>query len=177
MSVPDTPQPRRLVAALADFDPATLAQQFVDWGHKPSHAARVLRAFYEGDGQANPTVSGLPAELVERLRTGFAPSAATLAVRQVAADGTTKLLLRLGDGRTVESVLMPDFRADRAAGCVSSQVGCAMGCDFCATTKTGFERNLTAGKSWSSFWRCAARRTRSGAACKPSCSWAWASRC
>jgi 23S rRNA (adenine2503-C2)-methyltransferase len=39
---------------------------------------------------------------------------------------------------------MPDFRADRAAGCISSQVGCAMGCDFCATTKTGFERNLTA---------------------------------
>ena len=41
---------------------------------------------------------------------------------------------------------MPDFRADRAAGCLSSQVGCAMGCDFCATTKTGFERNLTAGE-------------------------------
>src|SRR5476649_2857827 len=41
---------------------------------------------------------------------------------------------------------MPDFRADRAAGCLSSQVGCAMGCDFCATTKTGFERNLSAGE-------------------------------
>ena len=61
----------------------------------------------------------------------------------MAADGTTKLLLRLADGATVETVLMPDFRADRAAGCVSSQVGCAMGCDFCATTQTGFERNLT----------------------------------
>jgi 23S rRNA (adenine2503-C2)-methyltransferase len=46
----------------------------------------------------------------------------------------------------VETVLMPDFRPDRAAGCVSSQVGCAMGCDFCATTKSGFERNLTAGE-------------------------------
>jgi 23S rRNA (adenine2503-C2)-methyltransferase len=67
-------------------------------------------------------------------------------VRQVADDGTTKLLLRLNDGRTVETVLMPDYRDDRAAGCVSSQVGCAMGCDFCATTKTGFERNLTAGE-------------------------------
>lgn len=76
----------------------------------------------------------------------FAPSSATLAVRQVGGDGTTKLLLRLGDGRTVESVLMPDFREDRAAGCISSQVGCAMGCDFCATTKTGFERNLTTGE-------------------------------
>ena len=133
-------------AALADFEPATLAQQFVDWGYKPSHAARVLRAFYASDDIVTSTAHGLPLGLVERLRAELAPSAATLAVRQVATDGTTKLLLRLGDGRTVESVLMPDFRADRAAGCLSSQVGCAMGCDFCATTKTGFERNLTAGE-------------------------------
>jgi 23S rRNA (adenine2503-C2)-methyltransferase len=67
-------------------------------------------------------------------------------VRQQAADGTCKLLIRLPDGKTVEAVLMPDFREDRAAGCISSQVGCAMGCDFCATTKTGFERNLTSGE-------------------------------
>ena len=113
----------------------------------------------------------LPAGLAEKLRTLSPPalrpppapplrsalsalsSAApsSLAARQVAADGTTKLLLRLSDGRTVESVLMPDFRPDRAAGCLSSQVGCAMGCDFCATTKTGFERNLTAGEMVEQF--------------------------
>lgn len=133
-------------ATLADFDPATLAQQFSDWGYKPSHAARVLRAFYTGGDIATSPARGLPQGLVERLRSELTPSAATLAVRQVATDGTTKLLLRLGDRRTVESVLMPDFHADRAAGCISSQVGCAMGCDFCATTKTGFERNLTAGE-------------------------------
>jgi 23S rRNA (adenine2503-C2)-methyltransferase len=67
-------------------------------------------------------------------------------VRQKADDGTCKLLIRLGDGKTVEAVMMPDYRDDRAAGCVSSQVGCAMGCDFCATTKTGYERNLTSGE-------------------------------
>ncbi len=132
--------------ALADFDPATLAQLLVDWGYKHSHAARVLRAFYMGGDVMDSTARRLPQGLVERLRAEFVPSSVTLAARQVAADGTTKLLLRLGDGRTVESVLMPDFRADRAAGCISSQVGCAMGCDFCATTKTGFERNLTAGE-------------------------------
>jgi 23S rRNA (adenine2503-C2)-methyltransferase len=66
-----------------------------------------------------------------------------LVQKQVSADGTAKLLLRLHDTRTVESVLMPDYREDRAAGCLSSQVGCAMGCDFCATTQTGFERNLS----------------------------------
>jgi len=132
--------------ALADLDPALLAQQFAEWGYKPSHAARVLRAIYQGREISSSSSRGLPEGLVEKLQTTFPSSATTLAARQVAADGTAKLLLRLGDGRTVESVLMPDFRADRAAGCLSSQVGCAMGCDFCATTKTGFERNLTAGE-------------------------------
>jgi 23S rRNA (adenine2503-C2)-methyltransferase len=84
--------------------------------------------------------------LRERLEAAFPQEAASLARRQVAEDGTTKLLLRLADGRTVESVLMPDYHPDRAAGCISSQVGCAMGCDFCATTQTGFERNLTSGE-------------------------------
>jgi 23S rRNA (adenine2503-C2)-methyltransferase len=46
---------------------------------------------------------------------------------------------------------MPDYRGDRVAGCLSSQVGCAMGCDFCATTKTGFERNLSAGEMVGQF--------------------------
>jgi 23S rRNA (adenine2503-C2)-methyltransferase len=133
------------MVALTDFTTASLSELFVAWGYKPSHAARVLRAFYSGSDLVSSQSRGLPTGLVERLRAEFV-DAATPTVRQVARDGTTKLLLRLGDGRTVESVLMPDFRDDRAAGCISSQVGCAMGCDFCATTKTGFERNLTAGE-------------------------------
>lgn len=132
------------IGGLAKFDAAALAQQFADWGFKSSHAARVLRAFYAGEDLATAPLRGLPKGLGEKLRAEFLSEEVALAARQVAEDGTTKLLLRLGDGRTVESVLMPDFRPDRAAGCLSSQVGCAMGCDFCATTKTGFERNLTA---------------------------------
>ena len=157
--------------ALAHVSLADLERELAAWGYKPSHAARVLRAFYATGGTpfeqtaaqtveltvgqpsllpaetSPPQHLRLPAGLAEKLRTLSAPSRTShLAARQVAADGTTKLLLRLHDSRTVESVLMPDFRADRAAGCISSQVGCAMGCDFCATTKTGFERNLTAGE-------------------------------
>ena len=153
--------------ALAHFSLAELAQHLAAWGYKPSHAARVLRAFYATGGGAWVEDSAqhlrLPAGLAEKLQTLAPPSLnsqpstlnssvpSALAARQVAADGTTKLLLRLHDSRTVESVLMPDFRADRAAGCISSQVGCAMGCDFCATTKTGFERNLTAGEMVEQF--------------------------
>ena len=135
--------------ALADFSLPELQQQFAAWGAKPSHAARILRTYYASGGELDFSTrpgSLLPDDLLARLRLEFAPGAAAPAVRQVAVDGTTKLLLRLSDGRAVESVLMPDFRADRAAGCLSSQVGCAMGCDFCATTKTGFERHLTAGE-------------------------------
>jgi 23S rRNA (adenine2503-C2)-methyltransferase len=68
-----------------------------------------------------------------------------------ATDGTIKLLVGFdgGAGRgggAVESVLMPTGRQGVAAGCVSSQIGCAMGCDFCASTKEGLERNLEAGE-------------------------------
>ena len=113
----------------------------------------MLRAHYAG-GQLPPADTGPrrpPAGLREHLAAEFPGGTATLARRHVAGDGTVKLLLRLADGRTVESVLMPDFDPERAAGCVSSQVGCAMGCDFCATTRTGFERNLTAGEMAEQF--------------------------
>jgi 23S rRNA (adenine2503-C2)-methyltransferase len=132
--------------ALVEFSLTELEQQLVAWDFKPMHAARVLREFYARGGELLAAGRPLPEGLLERLRSDLPQHAAALAVRQVANDGTTKLLLRLNDGRTVETVLMPDFRPDRAAGCLSSQVGCAMGCDFCATTKTGFERNLTAGE-------------------------------
>lgn len=133
------------------MDRLELEQQLAAWGYKPVHAARVLRDFYAGNGELVAPRQPLPEGLLAQLQPRTLTPVATTAVRQVAEDGTTKLLLRLADARTVESVLMPDFRADRAAGCISSQVGCAMGCDFCATTKTGFERNLTAGEIVSQF--------------------------
>ncbi len=140
-----------MTTTLLDVAPAALADALARDGFKPSHAPRILRALYARGDDWPVFVSGLPAELPQRLREKFPGRAPELVARQTAEDGTTKLLLRLEDGRTVESVLMPDFRADRAAGCISSQVGCAMGCDFCATTKTGFERNLTPGEILAQF--------------------------
>lgn len=133
----------RVPAVLANFEVESLASLFEAWGYKPSHAARVLRSFYASGGLSVEDGRPWPTGLLNRLEQYF-ERAATVASRQESADGTVKLLLRLADGRTVESVLMPAYRADRAAGCLSTQVGCAMRCDFCATTKTGFERNLTA---------------------------------
>jgi 23S rRNA (adenine2503-C2)-methyltransferase len=127
---------------LPDLSIEELGAWLESQGFKASHAPRVMRGMLG----ASKTKQFMPAGLDEKLRASFSNEAATLARRQVSEDGTTKLLLRLHDGRTVESVLMPDYRDDRASGCISSQVGCAMGCDFCATTQTGFERNLTSGE-------------------------------
>lgn len=131
--------------ALSELSLGELERQLQAWGFNPRHAGRVLRAHYAAALGSDDPANRLPRDLSAALAERSAPGAA-VAARQVAGDGTVKLLLRLADGRTVESVLMPDHRPDRAAGCVSTQVGCAMGCDFCATTKTGFERNLTAGE-------------------------------
>lgn len=135
--------------ALEDYTLREFEDQLAAWGFDRAHAARSLRHHYAAGTRAENPAFLAPAGL----RTALAalPSPATLARRQVAADGTVKLLLSLADGRTVEAVLMPDHDPARAAGCLSSQAGCAMGCDFCATGKGGFERNLTAGEIIAQF--------------------------
>ena len=135
-----------LVNTLAELTLADLQQHLAANGFKRAHAQSLLRALYARGDESGWEELLLPAGLRDALSARFSVRRPELAARQVAADGTTKLLLRLADGRTVETVMMTDFRDDRVAGCLSSQVGCAMGCDFCATTKTGFERNLTSGE-------------------------------
>ena len=138
------------VTALSDYSLAGLQDLLSSWGYKPSHASRMLRSYYAASDRIDWEKLRLPTPLAEKLKP-FTSSNTSLITRQTATDGTAKILLRLSDNRTVESVLMPDYRDDRAAGCISSQVGCAMGCDFCATTKSGFERNLTAGEMVEQF--------------------------
>lgn len=127
----------------ADFDVTSLAEALHGWGFPRSHAKPILRQFYatggalEGlEGRVGPRLMGLLRELI-------APDGTRVARRHVAACGTVKLLVHLPAGGAVEAVLMPSHRPGRAAACVSSQVGCAMGCDFCASTKGGLERNLS----------------------------------
>jgi 23S rRNA (adenine2503-C2)-methyltransferase len=132
--------------AFADFDLPALEQLFASWGHTPSHAGRVLREYYATGGAPNLEALKIGKQLAARLRSEIALSDCKMNARHVSVDGTIKLLLGLGGGGAVESVLMTTPYADRAAGCVSSQIGCAMGCDFCASTKSGLQRNLTSGE-------------------------------
>lgn len=89
-------------------------------------------------------VPGLPRDLLARLEAAGPLAPATEERRQESADGTIKSLLRLRDGALAECVSIPT--ADRHTICVSSQVGCAVGCTFCASGLNGVERDLSAGE-------------------------------
>jgi 23S rRNA (adenine2503-C2)-methyltransferase len=86
-------------------------------------------------------MSDLPRTLRDQLSSEFRFSSLTQVGHQVASDRTEKLLLKLSDGELVESVLMRD--PDRRTVCISTQVGCAMGCVFCASGLLGVKRDLT----------------------------------
>lgn len=89
-------------------------------------------------------MSDLPKKLREELDSGFRWWTATVAAHQKADDGTEKLLLELADGARIECVLLREEA--RRSICVSSQVGCAMGCVFCASGLDGVDRNLSRGE-------------------------------
>jgi 23S rRNA (adenine2503-C2)-methyltransferase len=86
-------------------------------------------------------MSDLPKGLRRELEAEWTVFQTTVAHHHASPDGTDKLLLTCGDGRTIECVLMTE--SDRRTVCVSTQVGCGMGCVFCASGLKGVERNLT----------------------------------
>jgi 23S rRNA (adenine2503-C2)-methyltransferase len=86
----------------------------------------------------------LPTPLRRALADAFPLLRLALDAHQVSRDGTEKYLWKLGDGEAIESVLIPEGK--RRTLCISSQVGCALGCVFCATGRMGFGRNLSAGE-------------------------------
>ena len=95
-------------------------------------------------------MTDLPAAFRAELASGYTVGWPAEVRRDLSNDGTIKLLMQLTTGRKVETVLIPDLgedgTAERLTVCVSSQVGCAMGCSFCATGRMGFSQNLHAGE-------------------------------
>jgi 23S rRNA (adenine2503-C2)-methyltransferase len=112
----------------------------------PAYRARQVRKWIFGKRIGGfDAMSDLPQRLREQLAREFRLWTTTVAARTSADDGTEKLLLDLADGEHVECVLLRDDRHHRTI-CLSSQVGCAMGCTFCATGIDGVARNLTRGE-------------------------------
>ena len=131
------------MAHLLDPD-ANLHEWLVQHGH-PAYRGRQLQKWvFEKRATSFEDMTDLPLQLPAQLTGDFAIWTTRILRRQVAADGTEKLLLQLSGGGRIECVLLRD--GPRRSICVSSQVGCAMGCAFCASGLDGLERNLTAGE-------------------------------
>ena len=114
---------------------------------EPRYRGRQLaRWIYRRRAQAPSEMTDLPEALRARLAAAATVSRQRVITRLDATDGyTTKFLLGLGDGHTIETVLMR-YDDGRRTVCISTQVGCGMGCTFCATGLAGLVRNLTAGE-------------------------------
>jgi 23S rRNA (adenine2503-C2)-methyltransferase len=113
-------------------------------GQPAYRAKQVYEAIYRGHATDLGGVSALPAALRESLSERLAFGLPEIDRRFESADGTRRYLLRLADGRMVETVLMPEGERDTI--CISSQAGCAVDCKFCMTALLGLERSLTAGE-------------------------------
>jgi 23S rRNA (adenine2503-C2)-methyltransferase len=107
-------------------------------------ARQVYEALYHSQVNDLIKITTLPGALRDRLAAGHTVGQPTVEHRFAASDGTRRYLLRLDDGRTVETVWMPEQTRDTL--CISSQVGCPVDCKFCMTALMGLERNLTAGE-------------------------------
>ncbi len=140
----------------------------VEKAGEPSYRAQqIMDGVYRERVRSLDQVSTLPRELRENLsQRGFAVGSPAIQQRFVSRDGTVRYLVAFGDGETVETVWMPEGDGgeagdgseagdsadapargwDRATICISSQVGCAVDCQFCLTALLGVKRNLSAGE-------------------------------
>ena len=121
---------------------AQISQRLAALGASPAHQQRLLRQWVNArplDGGPRPVEHWLPRAVRDDLPALAADLAALATLQQVhlAEDGAERLLLALADGLTVETVLLP-----RDGLCVSSQVGCAVGCRFCMTGQSGLLRQV-----------------------------------
>jgi 23S rRNA (adenine2503-C2)-methyltransferase len=107
-------------------------------------ARQVYSALYQQRVSDLVNISTLPQPLRAELARAHAVGLPVVDRRCISTDGTQRYLLKLDDGRTVETVLMPEETRDTV--CISSQVGCPVDCKFCMTALMGLERNLTAGE-------------------------------
>lgn len=112
---------------------------------EPEYRGRQVASWiYKKYAEEIESMSDLPRRLRQRLSESYSVGLPNTVHKNVSEDGTVKYLLRNADGLIVESVYLP--YTDRVAACLSSQIGCAAGCTFCATAQGGLARNLSAGE-------------------------------
>ena len=123
---------------LLDMTLDQLRSAMVEMGEKPYRAGQLADWVYRKRVSDPAAMTNLPATLVER----FDLLTSRIVQRLDSKDGTVKLVVALADDQCIETVLIP--AADRVTACLSTQVGCAMGCTFCASQIGGLKRDCTA---------------------------------
>ena len=120
-----------------------LEEMLVNMGEKKFRARQIFSWLYKGVDSFDE-MTDISKELIEKLKDNFILKQVTLLDFQKSKDGTIKYLFELNDGHAIESVLM-QYKYGYTA-CISNQIGCKMGCNFCASAKIGFVRNMTPGE-------------------------------
>ena len=125
-----------------------MEQIMTEMGLPRFRARQVFHWIYKHHVHSFYDMRNIPKELRQYLDERASISLPRVIKARVSKDGTRKFLLELTDKKRIETVAIPQFRADgkKFTICVSSQVGCPIGCNFCATGLSGFERDLTAGE-------------------------------
>ncbi|RLN84154.1 hypothetical protein BBJ28_00013164 [Nothophytophthora sp. Chile5] len=135
---------KRALSPLPAFDQSALPSFLLEHGFKELHALSIWRHLAQHPTHTFADIPGIPKALRTLLAEHFAVFTTTVSTEQRSADGTVKLLLRLQDGHEIEAVIMR--HTGRNTLCVSSQVGCQMGCTFCATGTLGIIADLCSGE-------------------------------
>ncbi len=125
---------------VTDFLPSELADELLPIGISAGESRRIYAHLVQ-HRRRDWDVRGIARSKMARVQERVSDGRVDVVERRAAADGFTKYLFQLGDGREVEAVRIPLFDTKYTV-CISSQVGCALACDFCATGRMGFARNL-----------------------------------
>ena len=138
------------VVNLLDYDSAGLVRFCEEIGEKPYRAKQLLRWIHQFGESDFAQMSDLAKLFRERLYSLATIRSPEVISDYTAQDGTRKWLLATGQGNAIEMVYIPEVA--RNTLCISSQVGCALNCSFCATGKQGFNRNLTVAEIIGQLW-------------------------
>ncbi len=120
-------------------------KEFIEASGESAYRAGQIFSWVAKKWAVDPaTMSSLPAKLKDSLREGFLCDTVKQEAEEVSSEGSRKLLLKLRDGESVECAIIPS--PGRSTFCLSTQVGCPVGCAFCASGASGLVRNLQAGE-------------------------------
>ena len=139
-----------MAANLLGLDARGMEELFAEFGEKPFRARQVLKWIHRRGAADFTAMTDIAKELRAKLNQAAAIEPPVVVGDGTAPDGTRKWLLKVDGANAVEAVFIPED--GRGTLCVSSQAGCTLDCEFCATGKQGFSRNLSAAEIIGQLW-------------------------